>query len=247
MLMKTFSFAVAVLSFAALCPANTQVPNANNEALVDCPEIRPEPLTPYGFAKAALVSLWYARQAAERGSEIETANKADNSFSYLTQMMRIAKSATNDFVCARRSIAPFADRMAGEDMSLAAEFMRVTYYAHIDINQRLIEVLKKMNQMDQVRLADELSSLQVEREQRWADLVQPTALTLMLLVDPEHSDKGKTNRVAISRAQKKILLDWAHQHFPELKNGTPKEQWSDPAKTAQLYFTFFNDHKCSDE
>jgi hypothetical protein len=233
---------------AALCPVNAQVPNANNEALVDCPDIQQrEPVTPYGFAKAALVSLWYARQAAEHRPEIETAKKADNSFSYLTQMMRITKSATNDFICARRSIAPFAEKTAGEDISSAAEFMRVVYQAHIDVNKRLIEVLKKMDQMNQGQLADELSSLQVEREQRWADLVQPTALALMLLVDPEHSDNGKTNRVALSRAQKKTLLDWANQHFPELKNGTQKERWSDPAKTAQLYFTFFNGHKCLDE
>jgi hypothetical protein len=30
-------------------------------------------------------------------------------------------------------------------------------------------------------------------------------------------------------------LDWAHGHFLEFKDGTLKEQWADPAKTAELY------------
>jgi hypothetical protein len=83
--------------------------------------------------------------------------------------------------------------------------------------------------------------------ERWADLVQPTGLALMSLVDVERSDKGKTNRLFITKVQKKALLDWAREHFPEFKNGTPKDKWADPAKTAELYFTFLNGHKGSDE
>ena len=50
--MKAAPCPVAILLFASLLlPAHAQVPNTNDEALVECPEIRqPEPLTPYGFA-----------------------------------------------------------------------------------------------------------------------------------------------------------------------------------------------------
>ena len=50
--MKAALCPVAILLFASLLlPARAQVPNTNDEALVECPEIRqPEPLTPYGFA-----------------------------------------------------------------------------------------------------------------------------------------------------------------------------------------------------
>ena len=31
------------------------------------------------------------------------------------------------------------------------------------------------------------------------------------------------------------------------KDGTPKDKWSDPARTAQLFFKLFETRKCSDE
>jgi hypothetical protein len=60
-------------------------------------------------------------------------------------------------------------------------------------------------------------------------------------------EKGTTTRVSITKAQKKALLDWTNAHFPEFTNGTPKDKWSDPAKTAQMFFTMFEGRKCSDE
>ena len=53
----------------------------------------------------------------------------------------------------------------------------------------------------------------------------------MLLVDPDRPDEqGGTRWLAITNEQKKELLDWSYDHFTEFKNGTPKEQWSDPAR-----------------
>lgn len=73
-------------------------------------------------------------------------------------------------------------------------------------------------------------------------------MALILLIDPTHPDEnGKANRLVLTRLQKKGLLDWASDHFVEFKNGTPEDQWSDPAKTAHLYFKFLNSHLCSDE
>ena len=68
-----------LISFApALCTAESR--DSKAEALTSCAAlVEPAPLTPYGFSKAVLVSLWYARNAAESGNEIKEAGKeSDN-------------------------------------------------------------------------------------------------------------------------------------------------------------------------
>jgi len=84
--------------------------DSNAEAMVVCPaDLNSSPeFTPYGFTKATLTSLWYARNAAERSTEItEAAKETDNAFSLFTAIMRITKTSTNDFICAKRSVKPF--------------------------------------------------------------------------------------------------------------------------------------------
>jgi hypothetical protein len=112
----------------------------------------------------------------------------------------------------------------------------------------LLDLLKKLDRTGQAEMMDQFSTLQVERGQRWADLVKPTTLALLSLVDLSRADEnGKANLLVVTKGQKKALLDWASEHFPEFKNGTPQDRWSDPAKTAQMYFTFLNARKGSDE
>ncbi len=237
-------------SFAQIGSA-VRAPDPNAEALVVCSQdlhSSPE-FTPYGFARATLTSLWYARNGAERGNEITKAAKAtDNAFSLFTAMMRITKTSTNDFICAKRSLRPFVTKENDENVRTAADFLLVVYDAHISINERLIELIKKLGSTDVPALMDEISTLQVERGQRWADLVQPTSLALMMMVDLKRTDvPGKTTRLVVTRVQKQTLLNWIGEHFPEFKNGTPKDKWSDPAKTAQMYFKVFDGRKCADE
>jgi hypothetical protein len=217
---------------------------------VVCPGLlQPEPLTPYGFAKATLVSLWYARNAAERANEIkEPPRETDNYLPWLAAMMRITKTSTNDFICAKRSLKPFATKENDQNIRVAAGLLGVVYDAHININQRALDVLKKLDSSNPVELMDQITTLQVERGQRWSDIALPTTMALMLLIDPKRTDEnGMANWLVVTRAQKQVLLDWADKHFPEFKNGTPKDQWSEPLKVAQLYFTFFHRRKCSDE
>ena len=230
--------------------SHAQAPDSISEELVVCPGLlQPEPLTPYGFAKGTLVSLWFARNAAERATEIKKSEKeSDNYFSFMTAMMRITKESTNDFVCAKRSVKPFRTDSIGENIKTAADFLTVVYNAHIGINQRILDLLKRFETIPQAELMDKISTLQVERDQRWADLVKPTELALVSLTDFARTDKdGHANVLIITRAQKRTLLEWADEHFPEFKNAIPKDQWSDPAKTAHMYFTFFQGRKCSDE
>jgi hypothetical protein len=230
------------------------MPDAKTEAAVHCSEelyLASIELTPYGFAKGSLASLWFARNAAETAKGIRQAtDEADNMFTFSIALMRITKTGTNDFICAKRAVKPFAlSNAKGETngyMRTASEFLSEVYDSHININMRCIEVIKRLAKAsDLTDFSDQISTLQVERDQRWADLVRPTSLALMLLVAAD--DKGTTSRVSITKAQKKTLLDWANEHFPEFKDGTPKDKWSDPARTAQLFFKLFETRKCSDE
>ena len=56
--------------------------------------------------------------------------------------------------------------------------MMVVYDAHISINERLNELFKTLDKTDQGELADKFSTLQIERGQRWADLIQPTTFSV---------------------------------------------------------------------
>ena len=247
--MKLIStFALLFLFGAPICIA--QIPDARAEAAVSCPVLlQPEKLVPYGFAKATLVSLWYAKTAAEHASEIQRISQAgDSAFSFMTEVMRITKTSTNDFICAKRVISPFATSQSGENIGTAASLMAVVYDAHISINTRLLDVVRNIENTDQAKLADQLSTLQVERGQRWADLVEPSTLALLSLVDLKRTDaNGKANILMITKAQKAWLLNWATGNFPEFGDGTPKDRWSDPAKTVQLYFQFLLPRKGTDE
>lgn len=249
--MKAHALAPSLMLLLAAVPCLGQAVSRESQAevLAACGLLQPEPLSRYGFAKASLVSLWYAKTGAELGNEIKKAGKeADNTFSFVTAMMRISKISTNDFLCAKRSMRPFAAIRNEENIRTVAEFLLVVYDAHISLNQRMVELLKKLETTDQAELMDQLSTLQVERGQRWADLIQPTQVALMMLVDMKRTDvPGKTTRLVITKTQKQALLHWIDEHFPEFKNGTPEDQWSDAAKAAQMYFKVFDGRKCADE
>jgi hypothetical protein len=105
-----------------------------------------------------------------------------------------------------------------------------------------------MDQIKQAELSDQMSTLQVERDQRWADLIRPTMLGLASMIDMKRLDEnGHVSHLIITKDQRKELLDWASEHFPEFTNGTPEDKWADPSKTVQMYFSFLNDRRCSYE
>jgi hypothetical protein len=236
------------LGYLLLVFATTSTQAATTD-LTFCAQEAPPPqqLTAYEFAKATLASLWYARNGANRGAEIKQAtDEANNWFSLTTAWMRINKTSTNDFICAKRSIEPFIN--GDKNTALAAKFLAAVYDAHIDLNNRVNDLLKKLGGTNQADFMDQISTLQVERDQRYADLVRPAALAFMSLVDLQRTDNpNQTTRLIITKAQKQALVKWANEHFVEFTNGTPEKEWADPAKTAHMTLEVFNGRKCSDE
>ena len=200
---------------------------------------------------------------------MKQSNDKATAFSVLTALMRSTKVSTNDFICPKRVVEEYALPKAHltsatttqkETVQTAAEFTVMVYDQHIDINRRMVDLLKKMpTNSSPAELSDLISTLQVERGQRWADLVNPTTMALMALVDMRPTDDdgnfiqttdpnvGHTKRLVITKKQKQDLLDWANEHFTEFQDGTPQEQWPDTAKTAKLYMKLFDGRKCSDE
>lgn len=258
----TLLLILACIATAAISDAQT----SRAEALPACNALELEPKTAYGFAKAALASLWYARNAAARSSEL-TPEKGDaaSPVESLTAMLRAIKSSTNDFICAKRAVEPFAATKPDDPSEVAASYFVMVYTAHIDINNRGLALLKKINSPDTkdvaVTFADEISTLQVERGERWADLTVPTMIALMQLIDTrptddaghflpdtkENREKGKAMRYTITRAQKRELLDWINEHFSEFA-GTAEKDWTAPAQMAHHYTEFLTGNRlCSDE
>src|SRR5215831_2112122 len=92
---------MTLLLILTAIPASSQkvAPDIQAENLASCAlEVQAQsalppgtdPPTPYGFAKDMLVSLWYAKTAANRGDEIKkVAKECDNMLSLMTGMMRV--------------------------------------------------------------------------------------------------------------------------------------------------------------
>lgn len=179
-------FCLVLLAMSIVCGSfrvSAQVRDKRSEINVACPIEIPE-FTPYGFAKANLSSLWSARNAVKDAmAQLDEGERADNPITLLTAMMRSAKISTNDFICAKRSVEPFASATTRlnsvtneqrDQIRTAARFDMVVYDQHIEINDRMLKLLKNnLEKFNSVELSDQISTLQVERGQRWNDLLTP--------------------------------------------------------------------------
>jgi hypothetical protein len=91
------------------------------------------------------------------------------------------------------------------------------------------------------------AGIEVERNRLWTELDAAVVKASMVLVDQTHAIAGRTPRLVITKAQKQQLLAWVDQHFPEFKGGIPKDQWTNPARSVQVYLRVFGGRKCADE
>lgn len=208
----------------------------------------PPEVNTYGFAKATVISLWYARNAQQRANEIsKQAKTTPDTAAFLSTTARIERISRNEYSCSRQSLIPFV--MSDDaNMKAAADSLVRIYDAQIKLTDRAIQLSNSASKTNLTEFMDKRTASEAERNQRWAELDALVTKASLLLVDPNHAAvAGKASRLVITKAQKQQLLNWADQHFPEFKNGTPREQWSNPAKSVQRFIKVFDGQKCADE
>lgn len=234
--------------------APATAPETKEEALTNCDELAgimtpvPPKSKPYEFARAVIASLWYANKAT-KSAETDAAKADSNAsgFSLVTAMMRDSKYSTNSYICAKRAVRPFTAKVNGENTSLAAKALWYAYDQNIQLNQRALALIKKIGEMPQAEFMDKLSTIQVERTERLKDLTQPSSLALMMLIDSDRADEqGHATFLIITKEQKKVLWDWAIDHFPEFRQEDDRK-WTDAVADAHLLSNLLNGRKCVDE
>jgi len=253
-LITSLLFLTAIPAIAQKTP-RTIGQQTHEESLVNCDELAdlstsiPPESRPYEFARAAIASLWYASKAAHvPETEQARKNPDDTGFRLVTAMMRDAKYSSNYYICAKRAIGQFVDKNNGENTSIAASALWIAYDQNIDLNQRMLALLKQLGRIPQAEVMDQLSSLEVERSDRIKDMTQPSAVAFLSLIDPERADdKGHATFLIITKEQKKTLVDWTMEHFPEFKDEA-KTKWNDDASAdAHLLFNVLSGRTCKDE
>ena len=205
------------------------------------------PKSSFGLVKATLVSLWYARNSMEHGTDFGASNLNDDAVSLLTTQMAIQKASIQDFYCAQRSLKSFTDSKDSATQT-ASSAMIVFYEDFINLNKRRLELIKKIGRISQVEFSDQVSTIDVESSRRWLELAQAVGLALLSLRDFDHhlNEKGEATRLIITTVQKKALLDWIDRNFPELKK-TSEAQWRGPTQIVQICVDFLAVNKCADE
>ncbi len=258
----------AVIAYPCLAVASAQVNQRGSESLIAC-DNPPQSLTPYGFAMATLNSLWQANAATLHAtSQTATPESRATPSALLTAMMRGTKLSTNDYICARQAVAPFAAKQARwqlatleqqENLRIAAAALAKIYDIHISLNDRVLYLLRSKTPFDSVEFSDKISTLQVEREENWSQLTNPVTIVLLSLIDLRATDEngtfihssdpsaGYTRRLTITKQQKEEILVQLRACFPNLSNATPKDQWTMPESLANAYTTLFENHLCSNE
>lgn len=240
---------LVVLIFPAV-PASAQVFGSafQTKRSVMCVEfvLSPPENTTFGFAKATLVSLWYARNAQQRASEITKQAKTDTS-TFLASAASIEKIVRNEYFCSQEMLTTFTIS-SDANIKTAAEALEAIYNAHIKLTDREVQLANATSQADPAEFLNKIGALEAERSHQWAGLDTAVARASTALADHTHAAvPGKADRLALTKAQKQQLLSWVEQHFPELKNPTPKEQLADPARSVQTYLKMLAGRKCADE
>ena len=185
--------------------------------------LSPPEINANGFAKATLVSLWYARNAQQRANEIMKQPKTDTS-TFLATAARIERIARNEYFCSREMLTPFTIANDANIKAAADALIRV-YDAQIKLTDRAIQLANTASRNNAMEFMEKSASLEPDWRQRWPELDAAVAKASLLLGDPNHAAvAGKATRLVITKAQKQQLLNWVDQHFPEFKP-RPQNSW----------------------
>ena len=213
-------------------------------------EARPD--SKYAFTQASLIALAHARAAVQEADAFQAEqNIGSESQTVLISMMRHTKLAPEQWACAEQVLGQYRKSHDQKMIGFTADFVARIYKQHRSLNDAFLDVLRKLPDLsDQpTKLADVISTIEVQRGELWNDLTKGTTLTLMGLFDQNKADKvGKLHTLVITRAESKELLNRLLKYFPEVKGKTDKSGASMPTQVAALYYLLLTKpYKCADE
>jgi hypothetical protein len=149
------------------------------------------------------------------------------------------------------ALEPYKKSHDEKMIGFTADFEVAVYKQHRFLNDAFLETLRKLPTLSgqQTKLADILSSIEVERKKVWNDLVKGTTLTLIGLLDQTKPGKGDVlDTIVITRAERQKLLDRVLESFPEVKGEGEHMDTTEPVRNARLYYQFLlRPYKCADE
>ena len=161
----------------------------------------------YAFTQASLIALSYARSAWKEAEAFEAERKAEsNPQTLLIAMMRHTKSASESYACAETVLEPYKKSADQRMIGLTADLAAGIYRRHRRLNDQFLDLLRNLPEQP-TKLADTISTIEVERDKRWSDLIKATTLTLLGLVDQRKTSKdGTLQTLVITKAERKELL-----------------------------------------
>jgi hypothetical protein len=207
-----------VVLAAGLGYAQTKAPPASSAPA--CPyQYRGDINSRYAFAEASEVALYYASMAVQRYDAFNTATGSIGS--NLVAVMSATKAATEAYRCAVLIMQPFKQSTDKKLIPTGAELGTQAYGDHIALNDRFLKVLREPKPGGIIGIADEISTVEVEREKLWLDLASVAKMATLGLVDASYSDSdGHLSGVVLKRSEKEEFLGRLMRDFPELKNET---------------------------
>jgi len=258
---RSLWLAVAMLLVVQMVALMLPATAARAQTRVSCPylhEAKPE--SKYAFTQATVIGLSYARVALHETEALEAERRAmnnaptmSNAQTLLTAMMRATKSVSGAYTCAEMVLEPYKKSLDQKMIGTTAEYLAAVYGQHRRLNDQFLDLLKNLPDASQqpTKLADVISTIEVEREKLWIDLRKASTLTLLGLLDSSRLDKdGKLRTLLITRAERTELLERLLRAFPEVKKRSEvdKPGTHELIFIASLYQQFLtNPYKCADE
>jgi hypothetical protein len=206
----------------------------------------------FAFAQASLIALSYAQGAVQEAAAFTAEQTSEtDAQATLIGMMRHTKLASEQFACAERVLAQYRQSPDRKMIGFTADFLALLYKQHRFLNDTFLELLRKLPDLSSqpAKLADTISTIEVERGKLWNDLIKGTTLTLLGLLDQNRTDdEGTLHILVITRCERKELLDRLVQSFPEVKDKEKRTAEAGPAQAAGLYYLFLTKpYNCADE
>jgi hypothetical protein len=207
---------IVLLSIAATLSVSICSGQSTPSCTLYMHEVKPD--SKYSFAQATLIALVHAREAWQEAADFQAEQKPDDDpQTSLIGMMRHTKNASDAYTCAGLALEPYKKSHDEKMIGFTADFEVAVYKQHRFLNDTFLDTLRKLPTLSgqQTKLADIISTIEVERKKLWKDLIKGTTLTLIGLLDQTKPGKGDVlDTLVITRAERQKLLDRILQSFP---------------------------------